>query len=448
MFNIVRLASRTSSSTREKVGFAAFGSGHQRGDDSRHEQGGREQEDDLHLEQEADVAIVGAGLSGSLAAVVLGRAGYRVALIDRYAQYPPEFRVEKIGGDQVEWLRRLDLMDTIAASSTRVDQVINVRRGKVIDLTKNSHYGFLYQDLINVVRAQFPERVKLIVGKATNLHATPSRQEVELADGNAVNARLVIIATGMATGVVHKLGVVRKLVSNKHSVTLGFDIAPATGTTFNFQALTYYGETTSDCVDYLSLFPVGSYMRANLFTFRDPRDPWLRRVRAMPEVTLLDTLPGLRSFLGDFRITGKVQNWTMDLYRLENYLCDGVVLIGDAFQTSCPAAGTGVSRLLAEVHQLCKVYVPRWLGSPGMEAGKIGQFYADPVKQRSDQRAIRLSNYRRSLTMEDSWTWDLHRRQSFLRRKIVGWIRNTYSGAQLGFHRPAECRSIWRRVRA
>jgi hypothetical protein len=87
--------------------------------------------------------------------------------------------------------------------------------------------------------------------------------------------------------------------------------------------------------------------------------------------------------------------------------------------------------------------VPRWLASPGMEAGKIAQFYADPVKQRSDRRAIRLSNYRRSLTMENSWTWDMHRRQAFLRRKIIGWVRNTYSG-QLGFHRPAEWRSICR----
>ena len=44
-----------------------------------------------------DIAIVGGGLSGTLAAVTLGRAGWRVALIDRNETFPPEFRVEKIG---------------------------------------------------------------------------------------------------------------------------------------------------------------------------------------------------------------------------------------------------------------------------------------------------------------------------------------------------------------
>src|SRR5690606_23761688 len=34
---------------------------------------------------DADIAIVGAGLSGTLAAIVLGRAGYDVVLIDRNA---------------------------------------------------------------------------------------------------------------------------------------------------------------------------------------------------------------------------------------------------------------------------------------------------------------------------------------------------------------------------
>src|SRR4051812_21664480 len=71
---------------------------------------------------QADVAIVGGGLSGVVAAVVLGRAGYRVTLIDRHAVYPAEFRVEKIAGEQVDLMRRLGLLDSVAAASTPFDQ--------------------------------------------------------------------------------------------------------------------------------------------------------------------------------------------------------------------------------------------------------------------------------------------------------------------------------------
>ena len=55
---------------------------------------------------EADVAIVGAGLAGSLARAVLTRAGYRVVLIDKRSIPPDEFRVEKIAGRQIDIFRR------------------------------------------------------------------------------------------------------------------------------------------------------------------------------------------------------------------------------------------------------------------------------------------------------------------------------------------------------
>jgi 2-polyprenyl-6-methoxyphenol hydroxylase-like FAD-dependent oxidoreductase len=378
---------------------------------------------DIRREQELDVAIVGAGLGGSAAAVALGRAGYRVGLIDRYAHYPPEFRVEKLAGDQLDWLHRLGLMDSIAAASTRFEEILNIRRGKVIDVTRNSHYGILYQDLVNAVRDQLDAPARLVLGKAIRVQTSPDRQRVELSDGSEVIARLVIAATGMAPGISHSVGVTRKVLSPKHSITFGFDLSLGAGAALELPACTYYGETASDRIDYLNIFPVGSRMRANLFTFRDARDPWLRQLREAPETTLTGALPGLRPFLGDFRVHGRVQSWSMDLYALEGYLRPGLVFVGDAFQTSCPAAGTGVSRLLAEVHQLCMVHVPSWLATPGMEVAKISAFYADPVKRRSDRRASRLSSYRRSLTLDTSWAWEMHRGHTFLRRRLVGWVR-------------------------
>jgi 2-polyprenyl-6-methoxyphenol hydroxylase-like FAD-dependent oxidoreductase len=41
-----------------------------------------------------DVAIVGGGLAGSLAAAMLGRASIDAALVDPHEHYPPDFRCE------------------------------------------------------------------------------------------------------------------------------------------------------------------------------------------------------------------------------------------------------------------------------------------------------------------------------------------------------------------
>lgn len=371
-----------------------------------------------------DVVVVGGGLSGSLAAVVLGRAGRRVAIVDRHAEYPAEFRVEKIAGDQVELLRRLGLLDCVAAASTPFDRVINVRRGRIIDRTYGQHYGLLYDDIIRVVRAQLPRSVEFLVDRVVDIETGAERQQVRLASNDVINARLIVLATGMADVLRQKLGMVRRVTFEKHSISFGFSIAPAPGHAFAFPSLTYYGEQVADRIDYLSLFPVGNVMRANLFTFRDHRDPWARDLRREPKATLLRTLPGLSGFLGDFQVIDGVQNWIMDLCTVENYQRDGVVLIGDAFQTSCPAAGTGVSRLLTDVERLCTVHLPRWLASPGMGLEKIVEFYQDPAKQAADQRALRLAHYRRSLTVDSGLGWAVHRRHVLLRRRVLGWVRD------------------------
>jgi len=137
---------------------------------------------------EADVAIIGGGLAGSLAAAVLGRAGHRVTLIDRHAVYPPEFRVEKLAGDEIGLLRRLGLLDCIAASANRYEQVLNVRRGRVIDRTYGEQYGILYHDLVRTVREQIPSAVDLVVGRVTDVQTGPERQCITLASDGVVDA--------------------------------------------------------------------------------------------------------------------------------------------------------------------------------------------------------------------------------------------------------------------
>ncbi|WP_342731718.1 NAD(P)/FAD-dependent oxidoreductase [Bradyrhizobium sp. B117] len=382
-----------------------------------------------------DVAIVGGGLAGSLAAAVLARAGHRVALIDKRAVYPDEFRVEKIGGHQLEMFRKLGFIGGLESVACPYDRVLNIREGKLVDVSVGQAYGLPYADLVAMARGQIPQPSSLIVDEVAAISCSDDVQQLELASGRRLKARLVVLATGMAGALGYKLGIKRRVLAAGHSVSFGFTIARRDGTPFDFNALTCYGERTADGVDYLSLFPVRAGMRANLFMFRDPADPVMRDLRRDTEATLLRLLPGLRPYLGDFHVTDRVRNWVMDLSVVEGHLQDGVVLIGDAFQTNCPAAGTGVARLLVDVERLCTEYAPRWLMTAGMSKENISEFYSDRDKVAADQQSLKMARFRQALTSRDDIGWDVRRRLHFLRRNFThrvdqmrpGWLAQVRS---------------------
>lgn len=376
----------------------------------------------------SDIAVVGGGLAGSLAAAVLARAGHRVALVDKRAVYPDEFRVEKIGGHQLELLRKLGFLNALENVACRYDQVLNIREGKVVDVSIGQAYGFPYADLVAMARRQIPDPSQLIVDEVTAISNSDDVQHLELASGRRVTARLVVLATGMAGVLGYKLGIRRRVLAERHSVSFGFTIARRDGTQFDFEALTCYGERTADGIDYLSLFPVRTGTRANLFMFRDPTDPIMRELRREPEATVLRLLPGLQDYLGDFRVTDRVRNWVMDLTVVEGHLQPGVVLIGDAFQTNCPAAGTGVARLLVDVDRLCTEYAPRWLMTAGMGREKISQFYSDRDKIAADQQSLKMARFRQALTSRNDIGWDIRRRLHFLRRSLTHRVDQMHPG--------------------
>ncbi|WP_441235154.1 FAD-dependent oxidoreductase [Bradyrhizobium sp. 930_D9_N1_4] len=375
-----------------------------------------------------DIAIVGGGLAGSLAAAVLARAGHRVALVDKRAVHPDEFRVEKLGGQQLEMFRKLGFLHALENVACRYDRVLNIRESKVVDVSVGQAYGFSYANLVAMARSQLPDPSHLIVDDVIAIGTSDDIQHLELASGRRLDARLVVLATGMAGALGYKLGIKRRVLAERHSVSFGFTIARKDSAPFDFEALTCYGERTADGIDYLSLFPAPAGMRANLFMFRDPADPIMRELRREPEATVLRLLPGLRSYLGDFHVTDKVQNWVMDLTVVEGHLQPGLVLIGDAFQTNCPAAGTGVARLLVDVDRLCTEYAPRWLATPGMSAEKIAQFYSDPDKLAADQRSLKMAHFRQALTSRDDLGWDVRRRLHFLRRSLTHRVDQMHPG--------------------
>ena len=177
---------------------------------------------------------------------------------------------------------------------------------------------------------------------------------------------------------------------------------------------------------YVAFFPIGSTTRANLFVYRDMQDPWLRQFREAPKQMLLEVMPRLNKLVGSFEVDGAVKIRPIDLYVTEGYRQPGVVLIGDAFATSCPAAGTGAGKALMDVERLCNVHIPQWLASPGMGLEKIAAYYDDPVKQAYDAFCTKKAYALKSFSTDTSLSWVAQRWTKFVLHGLRGALRQVY----------------------
>jgi 2-polyprenyl-6-methoxyphenol hydroxylase-like FAD-dependent oxidoreductase len=318
--------------------------------------------------RQTEVAIVGGGIAGSMTAALLGRAGIAAALIDPHPVYPPDFRCEKIDGGQARVLRRTPIADAVLDRMTPNGAVWTARYGRIVERRANDQFDAYYQDMVQALRDLIPPATPFVAAKVARISTTSDRQHLVLSNGDEIAARLVVLATGLNHALRTSLGIERVTISAMHSISVGFDMTPAGRSSFDFPALDYYPEQVSERIAYLTLFPIGSRMRANLFAYRDMRDPWFQELRKNPAAVLFAAMPGLKKITGDFTAVSDVQIRPVDLYRCTNTRQPGVVLVGDAFATSCPAAGTGLDKVFTDVERLCSVHIPQWLKSPGMGA--------------------------------------------------------------------------------
>jgi 2-polyprenyl-6-methoxyphenol hydroxylase-like FAD-dependent oxidoreductase len=263
--------------------------------------------------------------------------------------------------------------------------------------------------LITAIRAEIRKPAELVYAKITDVSTSEERQKLTLSNGETISARLVILANGLNIGLRRNLGIERQIISACHSISIGFDLVPGNSKAFRFPALTYFSERPSDRIPYLTLFPIGDKMRANLFAYREADDPWLREMRQRPVETMNAALPRLRRITGECMLSGDVKIRPADLYVSTGYRRPGIVLVGDAFATTCPVSGTGADKVLTDVTQLCNIHIPRWLATEGMSEPKVASFYDDPVKQACDAWSSAKAFSFRKVTLDPGVYWKAQR---------------------------------------
>src|ERR1051325_4691781 len=130
--------------------------------------------------RETDIAIVGAGLAGSLAATMLGRAGRSVTLIDPFERCRPDFRCEKLEEAHVDTLRRAGVLDEVLPAALRYENIWVARLGRLAEIKPIVEYGIEYSALVNRLRELIPHDVAYVQSKVTGLSVSPERQTLAL----------------------------------------------------------------------------------------------------------------------------------------------------------------------------------------------------------------------------------------------------------------------------
>jgi 2-polyprenyl-6-methoxyphenol hydroxylase-like FAD-dependent oxidoreductase len=369
------------------------------------------------LPEACDVCVIGAGMAGAALAFSLARAGVSVTIIDPRERYPHCFKAEKIEPEQAVWLRALGLYDVIRAVAAPIRGVTIARRGKVVDYDDIEQLGAAYHDMANAVRDALPGVVRSVLGRVTDIQLSGDRQRVRLADGSTIAPRLVALATGTGGKLHDALGIGRRDVNEEHSIAFGFSIEPEGGGRFPFDAVTYLPDGIESGIDYLTLFNFPDGMRANMFAYFPPRDGRVKAIMRDPVSELREMLPGIERVIGPWRVTSKVEVYPIPLWVSDEAGRPGLVLVADAFQSVCPATGTGLSKVLNDVGVLAEL-IPEWLTTPGMGSDKTSTYYANARKRQSDKRSLDAAAYRRRVATDRGLRMRIHRAK---RLAIMTW---------------------------
>ena len=370
-------------------------------------------------------------MAGSTAATLAARQGIQTVLIDRWQTYPECFKAEKIESDQAVLLRKFELMDCVLPHTGSIREILRAQSGRVIRRVATEQYGIFYHDMVNAIRSTLPPAAEFKVGRVQDIQTSSDRQVVTLASGEVYTPRLVALAAGTGTGIGQQLGLKRRMIQKEQSFAAGFNVQRTDGKPFDFDSITYFPEGSESRIAFLTLFWIGSIMRANLFACWSNSEERTRDFVKQPMAEMLRWLPELQNVSGPLEISGKMETGRVDLYQAEDMLRDGLVLIGDAYQSVCPVTGTGLSKVLTDVDVLVHDCLPKWLSSPGMGQHKIAGFYKNSRKQKVDRHSLAGAAYARSMATNESVAWQARR----IHRNIDDRISQTL--AYFSFNRRA-----------
>jgi menaquinone-9 beta-reductase len=157
------------------------------------------------------VIIIGAGPAGSVCALSLARAGYKVLLLDKY-----DFPRDKTCGDQLipdslRVLEQLNLLDRVRPLALANDRIRVFSPGRIDFIVRCDYLAIKRRDFDHVMlQAAIEAGVAFMKAKVVDIKPSASDPTEVYIDGSAepLRAQVVVIATGASVHLADKLGLI------------------------------------------------------------------------------------------------------------------------------------------------------------------------------------------------------------------------------------------------
>lgn len=345
--------------------------------------------------EHADVIVVGAGPAGSASAWHLARAGIRTLLLDKSS-----FPRDKVCGDCLSpraqhYLARMELLDSVAAEAHQAPRIrfqapagaramtditgTDKRPGRTLVIPRRRFDHILQQHAIAAGARFRVAHVRQLL--STTDDATTAATRGVLVDGEPIGARLVVIATGAAIGLL------------KHSPLAPAGPVHGTAARCYVDGIETLGADLELLFDHLPLpgyawlFPTGTESANVGFWYSGPER--LSAAALLPH--LLHEHPTLRRRLTGANPPGPVAGFPIrtDFLRAPK-IADGLLCVGEAAGLVNPFTGEGIDYALESAELAAETIVAALTNSRANNRNSITERALRPYPRALDRHFRQL----------------------------------------------------------
>ena len=300
------------------------------------------------MASDLDLVIAGGGPAGVMAGLLFARAGCKVEVLEKHADFFRDFRGDTVHPSTLELLRELGLIDEFLKRPhdevrSLTARVAN-RRITIADMSRlpvKSRFVALmpqweFLDFLAQEARHYPTFSLRMNAEAVDVIVEHSRiAGVRLKDGSEVRARLSIAADGRSSILRDKAGLPKKDLGAPIDV-LWFRL-PKDKTPQNMTGGTFGSGTLVVEIDR------GDYWQCAYVVPKDAADDIQRKGIKSFRADVGRAAPELAPVVDTLQDWDQVKLLSVSLDRLERWWRPGLLAIGDAAHAMSPVGGVGIN---------------------------------------------------------------------------------------------------------